>query len=223
MASVGGFVSGIGGFASGAYGGAQSVYGGAKSAYSSAMGTHAGREFFRGVGESFGFQYTNERSVGGKPGKLISKGFLGRKAAGGFRKLGVVGALGGALFPAFVAHSAYQGYQEGGVMGAATSAAFDAGMWGAMRAAGSLLMNPITIAAAAVAASGYGYYKYGENVRKFGKRLRAVEMGADVIDTYGTIATTRQRSLAALQNSHINGRLALGNEASILHNPRMLR
>ncbi len=206
MPSVGGFFSAARGATLGAGG-----------VYKSAMRTGMGREFMRGVGESFGFQYSHTG------GKLVSKGFLGARAAGGISKLGVGKAIGGAIFPAFMAHSAYQGYQQGGVVGAAKNVAFDAAMWGAIRSAGSLLMNPVTIAGAAVAAAGYGYYKYGENVRRFGKRLRAVEMGADVIDTYGTIATTRQRSLAALQNSHINGRLALGNEASILHNPRMLR
>ena len=49
------------------------------------------------------------------------------------------------------------------------------------------------------------------------KQVRSLELGAPVLDQFGTIATLRQRSLSAIQNSHVNGRMALGSEAALLH------
>lgn len=49
------------------------------------------------------------------------------------------------------------------------------------------------------------------------KQVRALELGTPMSDQFGTISTLRQRSLSAIQNSHVNGRMALGNEAALLH------
>ena len=49
------------------------------------------------------------------------------------------------------------------------------------------------------------------------RQIKSLEMGSPIVDQYGSISTLRQRSLAALQNSHVNGRMALGNEAALLH------
>jgi len=49
------------------------------------------------------------------------------------------------------------------------------------------------------------------------RQIEALDMGRPITDQFGTISTLRQRSLSALQNSHVNGRMALGNEAALLH------
>jgi len=177
--------------------------------------TAPGRSFMQGIGESFGMHY--ERGV--------SQGFLGRKAPGGvfggaqgFGRKGLTLA-GRAAFPAFMALSAYSGYKQGGVFGAAKNVAIDAAMWGGIRAAFSMLTSAPVIAGGMFVGAGYGYYKLGEAARTHVRKLRNVEMGADLVDRYGTMSTMRQRSLAAIQNTHINGRMALGNEALLLSAP----
>jgi len=173
------------------------------------MASRPGRAFAQGVGETFGMHYE-----GG-----VSKGFMGRKAAGGVFAAGKMAALGRGLFPVFTAYSAYSGYKEGGIMGATKNVAADAATWGAMRAAWSMFANPVTLGAAAVAGLGYGGYKLGEAAIAHEKRIKGLELGADVVDRFGTISTMRQRSLQAIQNSHLNGRGALGNEALIMSSP----
>jgi len=173
---------------------------------SSFAATAPGRSFMQGVGETLGIHYQ----------KGVSKGFLGRKAPGGmFGK----GLLGRALFPAFTAVAAYTGYKEGGVMGAAKNVATEALMWGAMRAGFTMLTNPAILGGAAIAGAGYGMYRLGEAARTHERRVRSLELGADVVDRFGTLSTMRQRSLQAIQSSHLNGRTALGNEALLLSTP----
>lgn len=169
-----------------------------------------GRAFKRGIGRGLGFEYEHGVNKGWM-GRGLEKGgktgmFAHGKMAFAFRALG----------PAMVAHSIYKGYQEGGILGAAKSGATELAFWGAFEVGASIITNPVTIAGAGIAAAGYGYYKAGEASRKHRKRLRNVEMGSDLVDRFGTMTTMRQRSLAAIQNTHINGRGALGSEAAIL-------
>ena len=49
------------------------------------------------------------------------------------------------------------------------------------------------------------------------KQVRGLELGGPIQDQFGTISTLRQRSLMALQNTHVNGRMAFGQEAALLH------
>ena len=111
-------------------------------------------------------------------------------------------------------------YREGGI-GAAAGQAAEGAAWGvAWELGGSVLgkiANPATAIAVAGAAVGYGAYQFGEAAQRHGKKMRKLEMGGEVIDRFGTMASVRQRSLAALNNTHINGRMALGNEAAITH------
>lgn len=163
-----------------------------------------GRAFKRGVGRGLGFDYHHGKNMGWMKGK---GGYFGAgKAAFAMRALG----------PAMVGMGIYKGYQEGGIVGAAKGGATELAFWGAFEAGASVLTNPLTIAAAGGIAAGYGYYKFGQASREHRKRLRNVEMGSDLVDRFGTMTTMRQRSLSAIQNSHINGRLALGNEAAIM-------
>jgi len=168
--------------------------------------TVGGSAFGRGMGRAVGFEY--------KAGK--SMGFLGRKMPGGMFGAGKFRFGMRLLGPAFLGANIYSGFQEGGVLGAAKEGATELGFWGAFEAGSAILTNPITIAGAGMAAAGYGYYKLGEASRKHRKRLRSLEMGSDLVDRFGTMTTMRQRSLSAMQKSHINGRLAMGNEALLL-------
>lgn len=176
-----------------------------------AMNSTAGRQFSQGVMETFGFEYK----------KGVNMGFLGKNSPGGMLGEGKF-AFGSRVFGlAMIGLSAYNGYQEGGVTGAVGSVAKDAAMWGAMRAGWSLgkgaLMNPFVLGGAAALGLGYAGYKIGEAARERSNRIRHIEMGGEIIDRFGTLSTIRQRSLMALNNSHVNGRMALGNEAILMH------
>jgi hypothetical protein len=182
---------------------------------SSFMATAPGRSFVQGVGETFGMHY--ERGV--------SMGFLGRRAPGGvfgavpgFKARGLT-FLGRAAFPLFTAHAAYTGYQEGGILGAAGGVAESALMWGAMRAGWTMLGGSVGAGLVGGVAMGYGMYRLGEAARRNERRVRGLELATDVVDRFGTMSTMRQRSLQAIQNSHLNARMALGNEALLMSTP----
>lgn len=165
-----------------------------------------GGAFFRGVGRSFGFDYEAGRSLG----------WMGRRAAGGVFGAGAGAFAFRAFGPVMLASSVSRGWQEGGVLGAAKKGAEEMAWWGAFEAGSSILTNPFVLGGAGGLAAGYGYYKLGEASRKHRKRLRTLEMGSDLVDRFGTLTTMRQRSLAAIQKTHVNGRLALGNESALL-------
>jgi hypothetical protein len=187
----------------------------------SGMIRHAGRSSFgrgfkAGVKEGLGFQYEGGFFDVGK-----SQGFMARHGPKGL----TAGKLFAGLGIGVTALSIYQGYQEGGVVGAVTGGATQLALGGLMRGAltsmGGVATNPLLWGAAAAAGIGYGGYKLGEAAQAHMKRHRNMEMGSDIVDTFGTMASIRQRSLSAIQNSHVNGRLALGNEASMMHVPMM--
>ena len=165
-----------------------------------------GRAFIQGAGRSLGFEYQHGKNMG----------FMGRKMPGGMFGAGKLAFGFRALGPLMLATGISRGWQEGGVLGAAKEGGKEMAMWGAFEAGASVLTNPVAIAGAGMVAGAYGYYKLGEASRKHRKRLRAVEMGSDLVDRFGTMTTMRQRSLSAIQKSHVNGRLALGNEALLL-------
>lgn len=123
--------------------------------------------------------------------------------------------------PTFLAYSMYSGYQQEGIFGAAKGAAEFVAFDVALRSTIAVLGAPLTVAAAAGTAIGYGAYAIGKAGKKYERKLRDLEMGGDenlinAINSYGA-STMRQRAAIALNNSHINRRLALGNEASIFH------
>lgn len=124
------------------------------------------------------------------------------------------------LGPVFTAMAVYEGYREGGVIGAAVSGGKEIAIWGAMEF-GLSMLGGMTMGLAAFtgggALLGVGGYAFGKMSASYGKGLKSIEMGSPIIDEFGTLATTRQRSLAALNLSHVNGRQALGNEASLMH------
>jgi len=136
---------------------------------------------------------------------------------------------------AFVGLAAYEGYKEGGAWGAVKGGASSYGTAYASgiawHAAKAYVATPAFYAAgfaALGAAASYGAYRAfgGTNARLFRpwvkdhmKKNAELEMGAPITDDFGTVATMRQRSLQAIQNSRINGRTALGNEAGLMYSP----
>lgn len=168
--------------------------------------------FKQGVLESFGWQY-------GKKG--VYEGFLGRLGKGGMK----ANWLGGTIGIAGTAYAFYSGYQENGVLGGVKNVGIQTAISGAftgiIRSAGTTLGNPVAVGVATAVAAGYAGYRLGEAGIAKAKRVRNLEMGSDIVDVFGTMSTMRQRSLSAIQNSHVNGRLALGGEASLMHTPYM--
>ena len=185
-------------------------------------------------GDSIGFLGMKQemKMIKAEKAALKNLGGAGREAlkskmGAGFGKLGaaryggMAARVGGRMLgPAFTAYSMYEGYQSGGVFGAmkggAEAVLMNAAFSSAMKFVPSLV-NPVTVGLATAAAVGYGAYTFGEAARSHRKDLRNVEMGGGYVDTFGTGATMRQRSAMALQNSHINGRSALGMEGAIYH------
>jgi hypothetical protein len=185
--------------------------------------SYLGRQLKVGTKEAFGHYYEGFGSGAQSYGFLGMKGALGDIRAKGFRAgmSGKWGRLaGGTLSIAGTASLAYEGYKEGGVFGAAkgigTSVAWN---WGT-RAAVGVIGAPVTAALAVGTAAAIGTYAVGEAARKHVKSLGQLEFGSnnmmDVIGSAGA-ATSRQRSVMALQNTHLNGRMALGNEAVLMH------
>lgn len=191
-----------------------------------------GKPFIKGIKENYGWEFNHKTG--------LSEGFLGFKSeasqrflrkAGRLGPAGKVGAYGrlagrnllglGGL--ALSAYSIYQGYQEGGVSGAISAGAHEALIAGVFRAGVSLIGSPVVTGLATLGAVGYAGYEFGEHSRAVGKRFRNLEMGADVVDRFGTVATMRARSVQAIQNSRLNGRSGIGNEAALIHTPARLR
>lgn len=193
--------------------------------------------FFSGAGHEKGMEWV--KMTLGLP-EAVPKSLTGsarelaKKAA--WRK----GLAGRALGLGFTLYGAYEGYQQGGIGGAVKSVvqstaesylmgrALHLGSW-MLRGTMSKVALPAVAAGLGVAAlssvaSGQGFGQafrplarraLHEHMRKHAK----LEMGTPVADDFGTVATMRQRSLQAIQESKINGRSALGNEALLMYQP----
>lgn len=189
--------------------------------------SYLGSALRRGTMESFGFHFENG----------VSQGFLGMRNAfsGGLlkqaRQVGIknsgkaaLSSLGKAIAPGinllFTAEAAYSGYKRGGILGAAAGV----GQMVAINTAANVVMGAAGVGAigvAGLAAAGYGAYALGVKGREYAKGLRSLEMGGgdqilQTVESAGA-ATMRQRAIMSINNSHINGRSALGNEAYLLH------
>lgn len=185
-----------------------------------------GRRLREGALETVGFNFEKGQNQGwlgirsnyhriyqGKGAQAASAGSKALRMTGG-TAMGSIG-LAGSMY------MLYTGYQQGGVVGAAKSAAESVFYGAAFKTAGALLGNPLTWGALAVGAAGYGAYALGEAGQRYERQIRNLEVGGDenminAINSYGA-STMRQRAAVALNNSHINRRLALGNEASMFH------
>lgn len=167
-------------------------------------------------------------------GMSMAKDMMG---VGVFKKgAGILGRAGGLIGLGYMASSMYEGYQEGGVTGAVGAGVEQVGLnylFG--RAVSTVFKGIVPFAAKAglvgAAAIGVGAAITNQSVANFlsplargqvrehGIKHAKLEMGAPTIDPFGMVATMRQRSLMSIQNSRVNGRSALGNEASLLYRP----
>jgi len=171
---------------------------------------------FLGLGENI--QRTKRSmSMASKFGQNQYK--AGAKAFGrSIKGVGVGGMLGKLAGPAFSAAFIYSAYKEEGVWGAAKETA----TWAGFNIAQNYLLGAaggVGLGITAAAAVGYGAYKFGEASIAHRKGLRNLEMsGGDLnaVESMGA-QTMRQKSLMAINNSHLNARSALGNEAYLTH------
>ena len=139
-----------------------------------------------------------------------AKGFMGKGS-----KL-----LGPGIGLAFTAVSAYQGYKEGGIFGAAKEVGIQYGYNVAFRAAMNAFGGATSLPIATGLAVAYGTYKFGQNAGRYGRKSENLSFNKGFIDEFGTAATMRQRSLQAIQNSHVNSRSLLGGEGEVIHRLR---
>lgn len=151
-------------------------------------------------------------------------------------KAGVQGALSFSgikpgMMRTFALFEMYEGYKKGGVSGAIGAGVHQAVegyvIDAVLAATGAGKVIAAGLGAAAIAGT-VSYATGGTNPLEFlarpmvkdqMKRHSQLEMGRPSVDQFGTLATMRQRSLAAIQNSRINGRSALGNEGLISYRP----
>jgi hypothetical protein len=141
------------------------------------------------------------------------------KAAQGFvKKAGVLAGPG--IGAAFTAVSVYQGYKEGGIFGAAKEVGIQYGYNLAFRVATGSLSAVTALSRAVPLAAMYGAYKFGQNAGRYGRKTENLSFNRGFVDDYGTAATMRQRSLQAIQNSHVNSRSLLGGEGEVIHRLR---
>jgi hypothetical protein len=177
-----------------------------------------GRSLQQGTMESFGWHFE----------KGASQGFLGLKNESIKHSMSTVkGGLGLAgrtltksLGLLSTAYFAYEGYQNEGVWGAAKGIG-ESIAYSTAFAAASTVLGTAALPLAAVAAVGIGTYALAEAGIAHEKGLRELEMGGgdqmqNAVHSAGA-ATARQRSLMALNNTHINGRMSLGNEGFLMH------
>jgi len=181
--------------------------------------TRLGGIIRRGALETFGWEFkgaTNYGFLGNRSPELAKSITEATGRFGKFRAKTLGMGLRG-LGLGFTLYSAYQGYKQGGIAGAAKEIAIMGAYNIAFQGLKSAWSVGSSLPVLGVAAAAYGTYKFGQMAGRYGKGMEQIEMGRPVIDNYGTIATIRQRSLQAIQNTHLNARSSIGNEAFLLH------
>ena len=146
-----------------------------------------------------------ERSAAARMGKQVGSRFFGRFLGAGF-----------------TAVSAYEGYKKEGVWGAVKGGATAIGeqyLFG--RLIGGI--GPIGMAVGAGLGAAYLTYKIPKMINEASARYRKGYEGVDLAhstsDPFGMNATMRQRSLLAIQNSRLNARSGIGQEALATYRP----
>ena len=175
---------------------------------------------------------TNSKAFG-SGARRFAYGLLGGKNSSANRWLARMGGFGTVLPTGialyFAGKDAVEGYHENGIIGGVTGAA-----QGYLKAAvanriiGSALLNPgvgIT-GLAALAAVGYGSKRMFEvmtegNLYLQNNRQRTSwTTNASMSIASSTVATMRQRAIAAIENSKYSSMKSLGNEAYMITSPR---
>jgi len=170
------------------------------------------------------------------PNSFFRIGSLGQVKAIPFvdRMLGVMAPMIGASIGASVGYSLGSGMAEGisAMMGAENSTMMGAagGIFGAIGGAALGGAALSSIGSAAVTAGLFGAatiigsvssQMFSETMRRASQTRPRLDFANDVQPYFSRNAVTmRQRALQAMNNSHINARSALGNEAAILHSNR---
>lgn len=151
----------------------------------------------------------------------------------GKRTPGIGGFIGKFAGPAWLVGSAAYGMSQeglwGGVKALAGETAWTYGLGVGIKALGSAMGSVgtgVAIAGGAAAAVGYGMgYRPSDMFRPwvndYMKRHDRLELATPNLDVFGTVSTMRQRSIQAIQNSKLNGRAALGSEATLTYQPYM--
>ncbi len=161
---------------------------------------------------------------------------IGKRAKEKALEAGIGGTIGKFITRGYLAYSVYSGYKEGGIVGAAKGAAENLAWSYGFGAAAPILLGAGVIAGGAAVGvlGGIGFASMSEGVtplqlltrrrvREHQRRHANIEMGAPVNDPHGNLATMRQRSLAAMQNSRLSGMNALGYEAQISYSRYQVR
>lgn len=181
--------------------------------------------------EAFGFSDAPKAPLHRVWGRQRFFGGMGRTGAG------IMGRAFAPLQLGFTLEMMHQGWQEGGLVGVAGALAKETAILGGMRAGmyalGNIPLFAGTAGAARMAMSaaariagpialpalaGYGAYKATTALAKFGEESRRLDMATDMSAHMTNAAyTQRQRSLQEIGRSHGSSRLALGNEAVMLH------
>jgi len=175
------------------------------------IGSYFGSEFHRS-----GMEWVKGELGAGRTAEMRTLG-IGKwtRMEGAFRAAG----------PIALAYFGYKGYQEGGAWGAAREVGTHLAFMYMMPTIGKTV-GLAALGGAAVLGMQYGMTGAGpletltrplvrEHMRKHAK----LEMGRPIHDQFGNVATMRQRSIMAMQNSKINGRSALGHEATLAYRP----
>jgi len=129
--------------------------------------------------------------------------------------------LGPALGLGISAYSVYGAYQSGGLLGAGKQLAKEGIGWAAFdigqTALASVGLGGLTTPLLVTAGAGLAMKKTIDYGQRHYRGLRELEIASPIADPTGIGYTMRQRSLQAIQRSSINGRMAIGNEAMLMH------
>lgn len=156
-------------------------------------------------------------------------------AGSSFTKAGTIAKhsiLGRAIGPAFLTYAGYEGYKKEGAWGAVK------GVGGALaetylvgRAISAFGAPALGVLGAAAGVSALGAIAHDPDAflsmkgwvrpwtSEYHKKTQGVQMGGEVVDPHGINATMRQRSMLAIQNSRMNARSGLGQEATLTFSP----
>jgi len=163
----------------------------------------------------FAKDYWNTGSIGKNLfGRALGVGFTAYMAYEGYQKEGMWGAakgVGESVGYAYLSGRIMGGIVGGGALTALAAGTAAAGMaYGGLKLAGAFTSD----------ASSFGLKNLvRDQTYEYRRRNASMDLGTPSIDPFGNNATIRQRSLSAIQNSRLNGRSMLGNEASTWYKP----
>jgi hypothetical protein len=152
-------------------------------------------------------------------GKWMGRGFVGLSAFMGYRDAHAKGKSGTWGAAKGVAEYATMNYGFKAVT-RALGLGSTAGTIGAGITLGAIAqVGALTHMAQSAQGGGLGQFLARPAVYQHMRQHAMLEMGRPAVDMYGTASTMRQRSLAAIQDSKLNGRVALGLEGQIMYRP----